>query len=138
MLKHLPPTPPFVPGLTSLKNSLPPPPKWCRRRGTGGCGQFITRCLCCSFLLTLFFSVVGSLPRETVLHELCQRGSFPQAADLHRLLQHGSFLQGAVLQEQTAPAWVPHGVTSPARSLLRRGLFSPQVLPEACSSTGSP
>ena len=34
----------------------------------------------------------------------------------------------------TAPAWVPHGVTN----LLHRGLLSPQVLPGACSSMGSP
>jgi len=33
---------------------------------------------------------------------------------LHELLQHGSFPWGAVIQEQTAPTWVPHGVTSPA------------------------
>jgi len=42
---------------------------------------------------------VRSLSWETVLHELLQRKSFPRAT---------------VLQEQTAPAWVPHGVTSPA------------------------
>ena len=66
-------------------------------------------------LLTLFpCSSMGSLPRETVLHKLLQRESFPQAAVLHKLLQRGSYPQGAVLQEQTAPAWVPHGVTSPA------------------------
>ena len=35
-------------------------------------------------LITLFpCSSVGSLPRETVLHELLQRGSFPRAAVLH-------------------------------------------------------
>ena len=28
---------------------------------------------------------------------------------------HMSFPRGAVLQKRTAPAWVPHGVTSPAR-----------------------
>ena len=66
-------------------------------------------------LLTLFpCSSVGSLPWETVLHELLQCESFPRAAVLHKLLQHGSLPRGAVLQEQTAPAWVPRGVTSPA------------------------
>ena len=40
--------------------------------------------------------------------------SFPWATVLHELLQHGSHPWGAVLQEQTAPAWVPRGVTSPA------------------------
>ena len=66
-------------------------------------------------LLTLFpCSSVGSLPQETVLHKLLQCESFPQAAVLHELLQRGSLPWGAVLQEQTAPAWVPRGVTSPA------------------------
>jgi len=104
-------------------------------------------CLCHSFLLrggllTLFpCSSMGSLPWETVLHKLLQCESFRQGAVLHKLLQHGSISKGAVLQEQTAPAWVPHGVTSPARkptpawSPLCTG---PQVLAGACSSMGSP
>jgi len=41
--------------------------------------------------------------------------SLSQEAGLHKLPQHVSFPRGAVLQEQTTPAWVPHGVTSPAR-----------------------
>ncbi|CAN0305694.1 unnamed protein product, partial [Bubo scandiacus] len=41
-------------------------------------------------LLTLFpCSGMGSLPQQTVLHELLQCESFPQAAVLHDLLQHG-------------------------------------------------
>jgi len=95
--------------------------------GNGGCGQFITRCRCHSFLLTLCpCSSMGAPPRDTVLHELLQRGSLPR---------------GAVLQEQPAPAWIPHGVTSPASkpapawAPLSTG---PQVLPGACSSVGSP
>jgi len=53
----------------------------------------------------------------------------------------GPFPQGAVLQEQAAPAWIPHGVTSPASKSalawapLSRGL---QVLPGAFSSMGLP
>jgi len=89
--------------------------------GNGGCGQLITLCLCRSFLppqgglLTLFpCSNMGSLSQETVLHKLLQCESFPRAAILHELPQWGSLPQGAVLQEQTAPAWVPHRVTSPA------------------------
>jgi len=31
------------------------------------------------------------------------------------MLQRVSFLQGAVLQEKTAPVWIPHGVRSPER-----------------------
>jgi len=51
----------------------------------------------------------------TVLHELLQRESFPQAAVLHELLQPGSFPRGAVFQEQTAPVWLCHRITGPAR-----------------------
>ncbi|KAM4666906.1 LOW QUALITY PROTEIN: immunoglobulin superfamily member 22 [Amazona ochrocephala] len=66
-------------------------------------------------LHTLFpCSSVGSLPQETVLHKQFQRGSFPQATVLHELLQRESLPWGAVLQEQTAPTWVLHSVTSPA------------------------
>jgi len=88
--------------------------------GNGGCSQFITRCLCHCFLLggrtphTLPCSSVGSLPGQTVLHELLERGSFPQAAALHKLPQRGSFPRGAVLQEQAAP-----GSAAPGRSLLQ-------------------
>jgi len=93
-------------------------------------------------LLTLFpcFSV-RSLSWETVLHKLLQRESFPWAAALPKLPQHGSFPQGAVLQEQAAPVWVPHGITSPASkpalawAPLSMGL---QVLAGACSSVGLP
>jgi len=62
---------------------------------------------------------------ETVLHKLLQCESFPRAAALHKLPQRGSFARGAVLQEQSAPAWVPHGVTSAASKSLK--LLSPQV-----------
>ena len=99
--------------LTSLPNSLPPLPAWHRGTGSGGCSQFITCCLCCSFLLrggllTLFLcSSVGSLPWETVLHGLLQCESFPHTTVLHELFQHGSLPQGVVLQEQAAPVWAP-------------------------------
>ena len=69
-------------------------------------GELLTLCPSCS---------VGSLPWEIVPHELLQCESFPQAAVLQELLQRGSLPLAAVLQEQTAPAWVPHEVTSPAR-----------------------
>jgi len=68
-------------------------------------GGLITLCPCSS---------VRFLSRDSVLHKFLQRESFPWAADLHELPQHGSFSRGAILQEQAAPAWVPHGVTSPA------------------------
>ncbi|KAK4823971.1 hypothetical protein QYF61_008357 [Mycteria americana] len=79
-------------------------------------------------LLTLFpCSSMGSLPRETVLHELLQHESFPWAAVLHELLQCGSLPRGAVLQEQTAPAWDPTGSHVLPANLLQRGLLSPWV-----------
>jgi len=86
-------------------------------------------------------SSVRSLSRETVLHELLQRESFPRAAALHKQLQHGFFPWSSVFQEQAAPAWVPHGVKSPASktSAVWAPLSTgPQVLPGACSSMGFP
>jgi len=107
-------------------------------------------------LLTLFpGSSVRSLSQETVLHKLLQCESFPRAAALQKLLRHWSFPQGvvlhklpqreslpwgAVLQEQAAPVWVPHGVTSPGTkpapewASLSTG---PQVLAGTCFSVGS-
>jgi len=84
---------------------------------------------------------VRSLPQETAGHKFLQSESFPWATGLHKLLQCGFLPRGAVLQEQTAPLWVPHGVTSPASkpgpawAPLSTG---PQVLPRACSSVGFP
>uniref|UniRef100_A0A8C0B7V8 Protein kinase domain containing, cytoplasmic n=1 Tax=Buteo japonicus TaxID=224669 RepID=A0A8C0B7V8_9AVES len=79
-------------------------------------------------LLTLFLcSSVGSLPQETVLHELPQHESFPWAAVLHKLLQCGSLPWAAVLQAQTAPAWVPMGSQVLPANLLHCGLLCPRV-----------
>jgi len=95
-------------------------------------GGLLTLCPCSS---------MRSLSWEIVLHKFLQHESFPRAAVLHKLPQRGSFPQGAVLQEQAAPAWVHHGVTSPASkpppawAPLSTG---PQVLAGACSSAGSP
>lgn len=91
--------------------------------GNGGCGPFIT----CSFsaapsfswggLLTIFpCSSVESLAQES-LHKLLHCESFPWAADLNRLLQAGSLPWGTVLQEQAAPAWVPHRFAGPVSKL---------------------
>jgi len=108
--------------------------------GNGGYGQFITR-LCRSFLLR------GRTPHTLpLLHRILQCEFFPWAAAVHELPQRGSLPQGAVLQEQAAPAWVPHGVTSsaskpapawaplyrstgPGRSLLQHGLPTGSQLP---------
>jgi len=54
---------------------------------------------------------------------------------------HMSFPWGAVLQEQTAPAWVPHGVASPASKPAPAWAHlptGPQVLSGAHSSVGFP
>jgi len=73
--------------------------------------------------------------------QFLQRQSFPLASALYELPQCGSFPQGAVLQEQAAPVWVTHGVTSPASkpALAWAPLStSPQVLAGACSCAGLP
>jgi len=76
----------------------------------------MTCCLCHSFLHNLFpCSSMGSHPQEIVLCELFQHGFSLRAAVLQKLLHHGSFPWSPVLQKQTAPVWVPHGVTRPAR-----------------------
>jgi len=112
--------------------------------GDGGCGQFITLCLCRYFLrgglLTLYpCSSMGSHPWETVLHEVLQRGSFPQVAVLHKLPQRGSIPTGCSPSgtgcSSLGPPWghkfcqqtcssmgsSVHGATDPARSLLQHG-----------------
>jgi len=94
-------------------------------------GGLLTLCPCSS---------VRSLSRETVLHKLLQHESFPWAAALHKLPQRGSSPWVADLQEQAAPAWVPHGVTSPASKPAPASAplsTGPQVLAGACSGTGS-
>lgn len=81
-------------------------------------GQFVTRRLCCTFLLrgsTEYSSRSSPPAQERVLHKLLQHVSFPQAAILCELLQCGSLPQGPVLQEQAAALWVSHTVISPAR-----------------------
>jgi len=116
--------------------------------GNGDYSQFITRCLCHSWslrgrILTLF-------PCSRVKVPLTGDSSpqtSPSVSPSHRLQLFtncpsvDAFPRGAVLQEQAAPAWVPHGVTSPASkpapawAPLSTG---PQVLAGACSSAGSP
>jgi len=104
----------------------------------------VSAALCPSWrrlLILLPCSSMRSLSQETVLHKLFQRESFLQAAALHQLPQGGSLPLAAVLQEQAAPVWVPHRLTSsaskpaPAWAPLSMG---PQVLAGACSSTGLP
>lgn len=93
----------------------------------GGCGQLITQL--CSIRgripHTFPYSSMGSLAWETVLPELLQCGSFLRTAVLKELLWSGSCPQGAVLQDQAAPAWVPHKVTSAASTPAQDGLLSP-------------
>jgi len=123
--------------------SLPPSSEGCRGQGMGAAvsSSHIVSVIPSSWgggLLTLFpCSRVGSLPRETVLHELLQCESFPWAVVLHELLQSGSFPWSTVLQEETDPAWVLNGVTSPARKpdpVWASLSMGPQVLPGDCFS----
>lgn len=136
---------PFPPLLTSLLAFLHPPPEWCRKMWNGGCSQFITLCLCQSFLIMLFpFSSVGSLPWDTIFHNFLQHGSFPRAPVLHELLQYGSFPHGAkfrnrllqsgfpmesqVLTTGHAPVWFPL-----QKALYRDTTFLESWLPKAQS-----
>ena len=143
-LKHLPPPPPSPSSQAWLHPQILylPPVSGAGGPGVGFAvssshvvsatpsssgGGLLTPCPCSSMM--------RSLSRETALYKLLQRESFPRAAALHKLPQCGSFPRGAVLQEQAAPAWVPHRVTSPAgkpapaRAPLSTG---PQVLAGAC------
>lgn len=68
---------------------------------------------------------MGSLPLNTVLHELPQHGSFPQAAVLHKLLQcplhKVQSLRTRLLQYE-----FPSGSKALQANLLQHGLLSPQ------------
>lgn len=102
--------------------------KWC-------CGQFITPCLWCCFLLVLSScSCTESFPQDAALHELLQLGSFLQTAVLQEMLQHGSFLWSRVLQESTALAWVPPESKFLPESLLVCELLSTYHSMNICST----
>jgi len=106
----------FLPGSTSpfhSKDFLPPPHlKEHREMGVRGWGQFITICFCpCSGMV--------SLPEDTVLHELSQRGSSPW---------------GTLLQEQADPVWTTQGLQFlPENLLLPAPFTSTSFLWETCN-----
>jgi len=140
------PHPCLLPGLNCTPISLPPAPEQRRGTGNGGYGQFITRCLCCSFLLR------GRTPHTPprLQREVPRTGHNPPQAAPTSLLPTGCS------SLRTATVWVPSmgcspsgtgcssvgppGVTSPASkpapawSPLSTG---PQVLAEACSRVDS-
>jgi len=141
ILKRLSPTSRLPPRLKFAPDHLlPPPPEQRKGPGSGGCGQFIAPCLCCSFLLTFLpCPSVGSLPRETVLHELVQRGSPHRLQSFRKgLLQHRGpqALPAKLLQHGLLAL---HRPTYPARSLLQCGVSMGRSLlwASACSSVGS-
>jgi len=73
-------------------------------------------------LLTSFpCSSVGSLPWETVPHEVLQCEYFPWATVLHELLQCGSSTESQVLPANLLQCGLLsfHGFAGPARSLLQ-------------------
>jgi len=130
-------------GSTSLPISLPPPREWHRGTGSGSCSQFVTRCLCCSFFLTLcHYSFVGSLPRETVLHELLQCKSFPWTVDSfhgvqsfrNRLPQRRSPVGSQVLPENL----IQHGIFSPWVHRSCQEPAPPRTLHRVRASSGHP
>ena len=112
-----------------------------------GCCQFITHCLCLSFLLRGMTPHTLPLPQRGVP----PMGDSPLQTAPKWILPMGCSSSvtalalvpawGAVSQEQAAPAWVPLRVTSPARKPVLGWAplpTGPQVLPGACSSAGSP
>jgi len=142
------PHPFLLPGrsFTQVHSLLPSEQR--RGMGNGGCGQFITRCLCRCFLLR--GRTPDTLPLiqcEDSSHRRQFSTNFSNMSPSHGLQLFtncpsvGPFPRGAVLQEQAAPAWVPHGVTSPASKPAPAWAplsMSPQVLAGACSNAGSP
>lgn len=86
-------------------------------------------------LLCHSFSIVGALLQDTILPQLHQCRSFLQAAALHELLQSVPSAWGTVLQEQTAPLWVPHLTQFLPEKKLSVGaiLYWPQFLPGSCA-----
>jgi len=123
--------PSLLPGLSFNSVSFPPPPE--RRRGTrnGGYGQFITLCLCCSFLLrgntphSLLiqhegpshrreFSTTFSNTRPS--HRLQLFRNCPSVCPSHRVQSFRSRLlqRGSLIGSQVSPAnLLCHGVLSP-------------------------
>jgi len=144
------PTPPFFPGSTSFPNSLPPPPERLREMENGGCNQFITHCLCRSFLLwrrtpdTLLLlqrgdPPTGDSPPWTATAWVLPTGCSSSQTALAWIPPWGAVLQEQTAPEQTGPLWpigsqfLPanllwhglsslHGSTGAARSLLQHGL----------------
>ena len=98
--------------------------------GNGGCGQFITRCLCRSFLLR------GRTPHTL---RLLQR-RVPPMGDSPPWTAPMWILPMGCSSSQTAPVWVPstgHCLSGTDYSSVGPPK-GPQVLPGACSSVGSP
>lgn len=85
---------------------LPPPPEQLSGMGNRSCSQFIAFCLHYSFLCTLFLcSGMGSLPQDTVLHELQRCWLFSKSCPSmgqsfrNRLFQCGSPTGSQILPE---------------------------------------
>jgi len=108
--KHLPPTPPFFPGSTSLWIFSTSTPELCRGTGSGGHGQF-THCLCRSFLLR------GRTPHTPTLLQqgVPPTGNSPPQTPPMWVLSTGCS------PPRTAPEWVPCGVQLFRNRLLQSG-----------------
>lgn len=111
------------------------PAKWHREPGNVSCGQLITFCLCCFFILALFpWSSLKPFPQDTVLCELFPCESFPWTAVLQDLLQLEFFPQHTVFQEWTVAALVPQGPQFLTVNLLLHGLSVGCCFFRACLS----
>ena len=129
--------------------SLPPSPEQHTGMGNGGCGQFITLCLCYSFLLSgktphtlpLLQKGVpptGDSPSPSSPMWVLPMGCSPSGTDCFSVGPPGgsqalaaNLLQCGVLFpcghrscQETAPVWAPHRVTPPSDiHLLWRGIL---------------
>jgi len=142
MLKTPSPHPCLLPGL-NFTHEFSSPHEQHRGTGNGGCGQFITRRLCCSFLLTLCPCSSMDLSHRRQFCMNCSNvGPFHEVQSFrNRLLQCGSptgsqALPANLLQRGLLSQWVHRSCQEPAPAWAPLST-GPQVLPGACSSAGS-
>lgn len=102
ILKQLLPTSSFFLGSTPLLIICTSPYQRSKRTGTGSCNEFVTCCLCHSFLFS------GRTAHALLLHGV------PPAADSPPQTSPIQILSPVCSSSQTAPARVPCRVTSPA------------------------
>lgn len=94
------PPPSFLPGLDFTSRFSASSPQQRSGTGKGGCGQFITRCLCCFFLPRggLYLLTQTNLQEYTLVDNL----AFPGAFWIHRV---GCCLLPQIVPPQELDKW---------------------------------